>query len=404
MANRRTAAEEEREREAPSRGGAGDLGVLPHGTGNAALAGLMRRIESGAAPASALLPGATDPDVERAEEAEDAMQALAAVDFARRPLSERIKKALMERTAVAKPGMLLYAPDDFNALYELQAKLAEVEKRLIDNGIAVTTARSPLETSPNEVATAYALRAAATLAEDVRKAGQTLQELELRLTEVSDRHAHANAEDRARLDRLMDGLEPRLRREPRLALSGGAGRQEIDYLLKRAWLEQHEATQRLTRDEVWQLITGFSSGEGGTCYFDLPERMDRWRVHFALEHGAMRSVAAGSSDQEIRDALLGATAGVVTRAHATAEVLGRSDHRNPRYYYGTSRVTPRREFWGTREGKSAKRNWSANQSKLMEAFDAKADELVAVIHDVLEQRKRLKALVVKVGETLNWAG
>jgi hypothetical protein len=101
---------------------------------------------------------------------------------------------------------------------------------------------------------------------------------------------------------------------------------------------------------------------------------------------------------------MGASAGVVMRSHATAEVLGRNDDRNPRYYYGTSKVTPKKDFWGTREGKAAKRNWSSHQSELIDAFDTKADELVRLVAEVLEERKELKAVVVKVGESLQWAG
>ena len=38
------------------------------------------------------------------------------VDLRRQPLSERLKKAILERTAIAKPGMALYAPEDFEEL------------------------------------------------------------------------------------------------------------------------------------------------------------------------------------------------------------------------------------------------------------------------------------------------
>jgi hypothetical protein len=186
-------------------------------------------------------------------------------------------------------------------------------------------------------------------------------------------------------------------------MASGAGRQEIDYLIKKAWLEQHEATQKLAKDELWQLVTGFSPRESTVCYFDLPQRMAQWRIHFSLDYGAMRAVGVESSDGDIRDALLGRGAAVVTRSHATAEVFGRDDDRNPRYYYAAGRVTPKREFWETREGKAAKRNWSANQGRLIAAFEAKADALVKVVHEVLVERRELKALVVKAGESLEWA-
>jgi hypothetical protein len=297
--------------------------------------------------------------------------------------------------------MALYAPEDFEALVELEDKLAELYKRFGDNAIAVTTARGSLG-NLSEVSTGYAKGAAVTLAEDVQKGGVLLDELEAALHEISERHARANSEDREKLNKLMDGLEPRLRKEPHKAMAGGASKQEIDYLLKKAWLEQHDATQKLAKDEVWTLVAGFPPTEGKVAYFDLPQRMGDWRIHFTLDYGVMKAVDVGSSEQDIRDALLGATAGVVLRSHATAEVLGRSDDRNPHYYYNAGRVTPRREFWETPEGKRAKRNWSANQGKLMDAFDVKADELVKVVREVLEQRKELKAVVVKAGETLKW--
>jgi hypothetical protein len=338
----------------------------------------------------------------RAEGEEEALHALAAVDLKRRPLSERVRKAITERVAIAKPGMLLYAPEDFEQLQQLEDKLGELQKRLSDNAIAVVTARGSLG-SLSDVSTGYAKTAAAKQAEDVQKAGIVLDELELKLKEVSDRHARANVEDREKLNRLMDGLEPRLRREPHNAIASGAGKQEIDYLIKKAWLEQHEATQRLAKDEVWQLVAGFPPSEGRVCYFDLPQRMGAWRLHFSLDYGVMRAVDVECSDQDIKDALLGGGAAVVMRSHATAEVLGRSDDRNPRYYYNAGRVTPRKEFWATREGKAAKRNWGANQRRLIEAFDAKADELAKTVRDVLDERKELKAVVVKVGETLKWA-
>ena len=69
----------------------------------------------------------------RAEAEEEALAALAGVDLRRQPLSERMKKAIMERTAIAKPGMALYAPEDLEALMELHDELAELQKALIEN-------------------------------------------------------------------------------------------------------------------------------------------------------------------------------------------------------------------------------------------------------------------------------
>jgi hypothetical protein len=339
----------------------------------------------------------------RAEEEDEASRALASVDFSRKPLSERTKKAIMERTAIMKPGMLLYAPEDFEALDGLHDRLAELQKRLIENGIAVTTSRQSLG-ELSGVATLYARTAAANLGQEVEKVAVVLEEIEAELAELSERHARANAEDREKLNQLMDGLEPRLRREPRLAMSGGGSRQEIDYLIKKAWLEQHEATQKIAKAELWQILTGFSPDDGRVCYFDLPEKMGDWRIHLSLDYGVMRAVDVDFSESEVRDAIMGAGAGVVWRSHATAEVLGRNDDRNPHFYYGTSRVTPKKDFWSTREGKAAKNNWRHYEGELIDAFDTKADELVALVDAVLEERRELKAVVVKVGESLQWAG
>ena len=338
----------------------------------------------------------------RAEAEEEALAALAGVDLRRQPLSERLKKAIMERTAVAKPGMALYAPEDLEARMELHDEFAELQKALIENGIAVTLSRQTLG-NLSAVTTDYAKSAAINLADAMDKTAVQLTEVELKLSEITDRHARANAEDRDRLNQLMEGLEPRLRRDPRVAMAGGASRQEIDYLIKKAWLEQHEMTQRLAKDEVWQLVAGFSPDEGRVAYFDLPERMAEWRVHLSLDHGVMKAIDVECSESDIRDAIMGGSAGVVMRSHATAEVLGRNDDRNPHYYYGTGKVTPKKDFWGTREGKAVKRNWSALQGELIDAFDSKTDEFVKLVAEVLEQRRELKAIVVKVGESLQWA-
>jgi hypothetical protein len=338
----------------------------------------------------------------RAEREQEATAALAAVDLRRKPLSERLKKAILESTAVTKPGMMLYAPEDFIALGEIQDMLAELQKAMIDNRVEVDESRISLG-SLSDATTAYAKSAAIKLAEQAEKLATKLEEVELALSEITARHARANADDREKLNVLMGGLEPRLRKAPRDAMAGGASRQEIDYMLKKAWLEQHELTQQLAKDEMWQLVTGFSPQEGTVCYFDLSRRMDRWHVHFSLDYGVMRAVDVGVTDSDIRDALLGASSPSFLRSHATAEVLGRDDDRNPRYYYRTPRMTMKRDFVATREGKAVERNHKSNEGMLKEAFDDKADELVKIVHDVLEQRKELKAVVVKVGETLQWA-
>jgi hypothetical protein len=338
----------------------------------------------------------------RAEREEEASAALAAVDLRRKPISERLKKATLEATAVTKPGMLIYAPDDYTDLAEIQSILAQLQELVIGNRVAVHESRISLG-SLADATTAYARSAAAKLAEEAEKLGYKLGEVELKLAEITERHSRANAEDREKLNQLMGGLEPRLRKAPRDAMAGGASRQEIDYLIKKAWLEQHELTQKLAKDEMWQLVTGFSPDEGTVCYFDVPRKMGQWRVHFSLDYGAMRAIGVEASDSDIRDALMGASSPSFLRSHVTAEVLGRGDDRNPRYYYGAPRMTLKRDFLATREGKAVEKNKRANEGKLMEAFDDKADELVKLVHAVLEERQELKAVVVKVGETLQWA-
>jgi hypothetical protein len=338
----------------------------------------------------------------RAEAEEQALAALTSVDLRRRPLSERTKKAIMERTAVAKPGMALYAPEDLENLMTIGEELTEVQKQLTENAALVVTARQTLG-GLSAVTTEFARVGAANLQAAVEKLAVKLTEIELELSEITDRHARANAEDREKLNQLMEGLEPRLRREPRLAMASGASAKEIDHLIKRAWLEQHEKTQRIEKDELWELVAGFSPAEGRVAYFDLPERMGEFRIHLSLDHGVMQEVDVDSSESDVRDAIMGARAGVVFRSHATAEVLGRADHRNPHYYYGSGRCTPKREFWSTPQGKSVKNNWRALEGELIDAFDTKVDEFVKVVADVLEQRRELKAIVTKVGESLQWA-
>ena len=340
--------------------------------------------------------------LQRAEAEEEAMAALTAVDLRRKPVAGRAKKALLERTAIAKPGMALYALDDFEELQEIGELLTELQKALGENAAAVVVSRQTLG-NLSAVATSFARTAAANLLDQADKENIKLIELELKLSEILDRHARANAEDREKLTTLMEGLEPALRRDPRLAMAGGSSAKEIDYLIKRAWLEQHDQTQQLAKDEVWELIAGFSPEEGKVAYFDLPERMGQWRIHLSLDYGVMRAVDVECSESDVRDAIMGGGASVVFRSHATAEVLGRSDHRNPHYYYGTGKVTPKRDFWTTTEGKTVKNNWSVLQGELIDAFDTKVDEFVRVVAKVLEERKELKATVIKVGESLQWA-
>jgi hypothetical protein len=340
--------------------------------------------------------------LERATAEEEALAALTSVDLRRRPLSERVKKAILERTAVAKPGMAFYAPEDLEDLMTIGEQLNELQKALGENTALVINQRQTLG-GLSAVTTEFARIAAANLLAEVEKVAVKLAEVELKLSEITDRHARANVEDREKLDQLMDGLEPRLRREPRLAMASGASAKEIDYLIKQAWLEQHEKTQRLEKEELWELVAGFSPNQGRVAYFDLPERMGEHRIHLSLDYGVMQPVDVESSESDVRDAIMGARASVVFRSHATAEVLGRADHRNPHYYYGTGRCTPKRELWSTPQGKSIKANWRALEAELIDAFDTKVDEFVRVVSEVLEERRELKAVVTKVGESLQWA-
>ena len=315
-----------------------------------------------------------------------------------------LKKAIMERTAIAKPGMALYAPEDLEGLMELHDELAELQKALTENAHrghhVAPDARQPQRRHDRVRQERRRQRSR----DAVEKIAVKLTELELKLSEITDRHARANAEDRERLNQLMEGLEPRLRRDPRVAMAGGSSRQEIDYLIKKAWLEQHEQTQQLAKDEVWELVAGFSPDEGRVAYFDLPGAHGRVAhpplARLRRHEGRRRRVLGVRHPRRDHGRR---AASVVFRSHATAEVLGRSDDRNPHYYYGTGKVTPKKDFWSTREGKAAKRNWSALQGELIDAFNTKTDEFVKLVAEVLEQRRELKATVVKVGESLQWA-
>ena len=483
----------EGEVEAPE-GPAGDLGTmllnLQEGAGNAVVADLLERVESGEAPATAILPGGpvveppepeagdaeerrraqdeeerrrrgiaaratyenlrarvamakahafaprladritsfhrrledareygwlgTDAEVMSAEMTEleaklvhaageeEAAQALTRVDAARLPVSQRLKVAITECTALAKPGLELYAPEDFETLGEMLPKLGELQKRMHENRDSVVRSRHTLG-NLSEVATGYAKGSAASLLTEVDALSLLLEESEGELAEIAERHAHVGREDREALNKLMEGLKPPLAGVPRKAMAGGAGKQEIDYLTKKAWIEQHEETQKLNPDELWQLLAGFSPNQGKVRYFDLPQRMGNWRIHFSLDYGVMKAVDVAFTEPDVRDALLGGSAAVVMRAHATAEVLGRSNDANPHYYYGTDRVTPRSEFWSTPKGKEAERNWAEYEAQLMAAFDAQADGLVGLVYAILRDRLTFKAKVIQVNEALVWA-
>jgi hypothetical protein len=346
--------------------------------------------------------GELEHDLEQAAAEEGAAQALAHVDALRLPVSRRLKTAITQCTALMKPGIELYAPEDAETLAQIGPKLGEMQKRLGDNRDSVVRARETLG-QLSDVATSAARDGAAALTLDVGEQSLKLEEYEGELEDVAGRHARVGIEDREALNKLMEGLKPPLAGVPRKAMAGGAGRQEIEYLVKKSWLDQYEETQKLSKDELWQLLAGVSPREAKVRYFDLPGRMGNWRIHFSLDYGVMKACDVAFTEPDIRDALLGATAGVVLRAHATAEVLGRNNDLNPHYYYGTGAVTPRREFWDTPQGKEADRNWDALEGQLIEAFDAHADELVKIVYAVLRERQSYKARVIQVNESLVWA-
>jgi hypothetical protein len=341
-------------------------------------------------------------DLERAGAEDTATQALARVDALRLPVSRRLKTAIIQCTALMKPGVELYAPEDAETLLQVAPKLGEMQKRLGENRDSVVRSRETLG-QLSDVATAGARDTAAALTLDVGEQSLKLEELEGELGEIAARHARVGIEDREALNKLMEGLKPPLAGVPRKAMAGGAGRQEIEYLVKKAWLDQYDETQMLAKDELWQLLTGVSPREAKVRYFDLPARMGNWRIHFSLDYGVMKACDVAFTEPDIRDALLGASAGVVLRSHATAEVLGRNNDLNPHYYHGTGAVTPRREFWETPQGKEAGKNWDALEGQLIEAFESHADELVKLVYAILRERQSYKARVIQVNDSLVWA-
>jgi hypothetical protein len=333
---------------------------------------------------------------------EQATQALARVDATRLPVSRRLKTCMTQYTALHKPGIELYAPEDAELLAQTAPKLTELQKLLADNRDSVVRTRETLG-QLSDVATAGARDSAGSLQLRVDELSLQLEEIEGELGEITERHARVGIEDREALNKLMEGLKPPLAGVPRKAMASGAGRQEIEYLVKKSWLDQYEESQKLNRDELWQLLTGHGPNEGKVHYYDLPQRMGNARIHFSLDYGVMKACDVAFTEPDIRDALLGATAGVVMRAHATAEVLGPANELNPHYYYGTSGATPRREFWSTPQGKEAHRNWDVLERQLMEAFDGHADQLVKLVYDILRARQTYKARVIQVNESLVWA-
>lgn len=345
---------------------------------------------------------ALEHDLERAAAEDGATQALAQVDALRLPVSRRLKTAITQCTALMKPGIELYAPEDAETLAQVAPKLGEMQKRLGDNRDSAVRARETLG-QLSDVATSAARDSAAALTLDIGEQSLKLEELEGALAEITDRHVRVGAEDREALNKLMEGLKPPLAGVPRKAMASGAGRQEIEYLVKKSWLDQYDETQKLNRDELWQLLAGVSPREAKVRYFDLPGRMGNSRIHFSLDYGVMKACEVPFTEPDIRDALLGGAAGVVLRAHATAEVFGRANDLNPHYYYGTGAVTPRREFWDTPQGKEAGKNWDVLEGQLIEAFDAHADDLVKLVYAVLRERQSYKARVIQVNDSLVWA-
>ena len=151
---------------------------------------------------------------------------------------------MLERTAaIAKPGMALYAPEDLETLLELdEAPHGAAQDAYADNAIAVVTARGRRSARSARPRPAYAKSEAVKYAEDVEKAGLLLTEIE---KELARHHGPPRPREHRgpRAAQQADGgaRAPPTAREPRLAMAGGSGKQEIDYLIKKAWLEQHNA-------------------------------------------------------------------------------------------------------------------------------------------------------------------
>ncbi len=78
------------------------------------------------------------------------------------------KKAILERTAIAKPGMALYALEDFEELQEIGEMLNEMQKALGENATAVVLSRQTLG-NLSAVATSFARTAAANLLDQADK-------------------------------------------------------------------------------------------------------------------------------------------------------------------------------------------------------------------------------------------
>ena len=75
---------------------------------------------------------------------EQATQALARVDALRLPVSRRLKTCMTQLTALHKPGIELYAPEDAELLEQTAPKLAEMQKHLADNRDGVVRSRETL--------------------------------------------------------------------------------------------------------------------------------------------------------------------------------------------------------------------------------------------------------------------
>src|SRR6185503_3944924 len=116
--------------------------------------------------------------LQRAEAEDEALAALTAVDLRRKPIVERAKKAILERTAIAKPGMALYALEEFEQLQEIGELLNEMQKALGENAAAVVLSRQTLG-NLSAVATSFARTAAANLIDQADKENLKLVELEL---------------------------------------------------------------------------------------------------------------------------------------------------------------------------------------------------------------------------------
>ena len=226
----------------------------------------------------------------RAEAEEEALAALASVDLRRKPLSERIKKAIMERTAIAKPGMALYAPEDLEDLGTIGEELTEVQKALTENTIAVVTSRQTLG----------ALSAVATEFARTRRR-QPRGGVEKSAVEARRDRAQAQGDHRAPRARERRGprqahpADGRPRAAPAPGAAAGDGRR-LEHQGDRLPDQEGLARAARRRPSGWpRTRSGSSSPASRPTRAASPtssstERMGEWRIHLSLDYGVMKAV------------------------------------------------------------------------------------------------------------------